>query len=168
MGHTKLRKGACSPYEVPCEFDYNKKVASYLKDVADIYYYDSYNYGYKSMVKRNAAKLNKKDYDLVIELHYNAGVSIANGTECFYYVGNLKGKALAKKFCEAFCKEFGTKNRGAKAMVSKAQRGFWAVYYPKATTLLLEPFFGSNFKDVGSIKNKEAAYANLIERELFT
>jgi len=167
VGHTKLRPGACSPYGIPCEWTFNKKVASYLTDIADIYYYDSYNGGYKSMVRRNANKMNKKDYDLVIELHYNAGVQIANGTECFYYVSNKKGKKKAEEFCKAYCKEFATKNRGAKAMYSKKQRGFWALYYPKATALLLEPFFGSNFKNVSVIKGKEEAYANVIRTTLF-
>jgi N-acetylmuramoyl-L-alanine amidase len=165
IGHTKLRPGACSPYGIPCEWTYNNKVASYLKDIADVYHYGSYNAGYKSMVRSMANKLNKKSYKLVIELHYNAASPVANGTECFYYYTNKKGKSIAESYCKRFTELFGTKNRGAKAMVSKKQRGFWALYYPQATTILPEPFFGSNRSDCKKVKGKEKMYADML-REL--
>lgn len=162
VGHTKLRPGACSPFGVPCEYTFNNTVASYLKDIADVYNYSSYNGGYRSMVHRMANKLNKKNYDLVIELHYNAASSSANGTECFYYYTNKKGKRLAETYCDKLCAAFNTKNRGAKAMVSKKQRGFYALAYPNATALLVEPFFGSNYQDSVKFKGKEKEYSNVI------
>lgn len=165
IGHTKLRPGACSPHGVPCEWTYNNKVASYLKDIADVYHYGSYNLGYKSMVKSLSNKINRETYELVIELHYNAASPAANGTECLYYYTNKFGKSVAEKYCELFCKAFGTKNRGAKAMVSSKQRGFWALYYPKPTTILVEPFFGSSKKDVTKVIGKEKQYAEIL-REL--
>lgn len=167
VGHTRLRKGACG-ISLPCEFDFNSKVAEQLRDVADIYYYDSYNYGYKSMVKRNAKKLNKKDYKLVIELHYNAASPLANGCEVFYYFSNRVGKSLAEKFSHQLSRAFGIKNRGAKAMINKGQRGFWALFYPKATTLLLEPFFGSNRYDASVFRGKETEYAQFIRNFINT
>lgn len=162
VGHTKLRPGACSLYGISCENQFNTTVAKNLEDVADIYFYDSYNYGYKSMVKRNANKLNKEDYELVIELHYNSSVPEANGCEVFYYFSNIEGKKMAYNLSKMISKVFNVRNRGAKAMTSLNQRGFWAVYYPKATTLLLEPFFGSNEKDVEKFKGKEKEYSELI------
>ena len=162
VGHTKLSPGACSPHGIPCEFEFNSKIAEYLEPIADIYFYDSYNLGYTAMVKKNAAKLNKKNYKLVLELHYNAASELANGTECLYYFANKKGKDLSVLFCEMFCKEFHTTNRGAKALVSEKDRGFAAVYYPKATTLILEPFFGSNKGDVQRIKYNQEDYADMI------
>ena len=151
IGHTKMRPGACSPHGVSCEFKFNSEVASHLSCIADIYTYDSYNLGYTSMVKRNAAKLNKKDYKLVLELHYNAASPQANGVEALYYFKNRVGKKIAEKFSLEYSKVFRVKNRGPKALVNKTQRGFAAVYYPKATTLILEPFFGTN-------KNKAAGW----------
>jgi N-acetylmuramoyl-L-alanine amidase len=165
IGHTKLRPGACSKYGIPCEWTYNNKVASYLKDIADVYHYGSYNAGYKSMVRSMANKLNKKNYKLVIELHYNAASPSANGTECFYYYSNKKGKEIAENYCKRFTELFGTKNRGAKAMTGKKQRGFWALYYPKATAILPEPFFGSNKSDCNKVEGKEMQYADML-REL--
>lgn len=162
IGHTKISPGACSPFGIDCEHKFNKEVASHLACIADIYEYDSYNLGYTSMVKRNAAKLNKKNYKLVIELHYNAASPQANGTECLYYFANKKGKELSELFCKRFCEEFHTTNRGAKALVSNKDRGFAAVYYPKATTIMLEPFFGSNKGDVQKIKYNIKDYADMI------
>ena len=52
-------------------------------------------------------------------------------------------------------------------MTSNTQRGFWALYYPTATTLLLEPFFGSNSYDAEKFRSKQCEYAGLI-RELLT
>lgn len=166
VGHTKLKPGACGIF-MPCEFKYNSIVAEKLSDVADIYYYDSYNLGYKSMVKRNASKMNKKNYDLVLELHYNGSLPQANGTEVFYYFNNKEGKNLAELFSKKISSVFNTKNRGAKAMVNSSQRGFWALFFPTATTLLLEPFFGSNSYDADKFRNRQCEYAQLI-RELLT
>ena len=162
VGHTKLSPGACSPHGIPCENKYNSKVAEYLKDIADIFYYDNYSLGYTSMVKRNAAKINKGDYDLVIELHYNAAAPEANGCETLYYFKNKEGKKLATKASEMISKEFNVKNRGIKAVVSSKDRGFAALYYPNPTTILLEPFFGSNVLDASKFIYNEEKYANVI------
>ncbi len=164
VGHTKLRPGACSPYGIPCENKFNSIVAEHLKDIADIFYYDSYNWGYTSMVKRNAAKINKGNYELVIELHYNAASIQANGCETLYYYKNKVGKQLALKASQLISEEFNVKNRGAKALVNEKDRGFAAVYYPNPTTILLEPFFGSNPEDAAKFKCQEKRYSDIIRK----
>ncbi len=167
IGHTKLKKGAKGVDNIPPEWDYNGSVGEHLSDIADIYYYDSYNLGYKSMVKANADKMNKKDYDIVLELHYNyVDTPQANGSEVFYYYLNKKGKEMATRLSGMISSTFKVRDRGAKAMISSAQRGYWAVYLPKATTLLLEPFFGSNKDDVSKFKCKEKEYSELIRKFL--
>lgn len=167
VGHTKLRPGACSPYDIQCEWAFNKAVAEELKDVADIYYYDSYNLGYRKMVKRNADKMNKKDYKLILELHYNAASPSANGAEGVYYFRNKKTKELSQLFADLMHEKFGMKKRGPKALVSKNDRGFWAVYYPYAPTIILEPFFGSNKRDVERFISKGISTYVEVIKELF-
>lgn len=164
VGHTQVRPGACSPHGIKCEWEFNKEIAESLKDVADIFLYDSYNLGYTSMVKRNASKINKGDYKLVLELHYNAATPSANGCEALYYFKNQNGKKLAEKFCEIYTKDIGGKNRGAKALVKSSDRGFAAVYYPQPTALILEPFFGTNKKDVETIMNCYHQYEQVIRK----
>lgn len=162
IGHTNRSKGACSPFGIPCEFDFNKKVASYLECFADVYEYSTYTAGYTAMVKANAAKMNVHPYKLVIELHYNAATPLANGTEVLYYFASKTGKAYAEVAANMITQKFGTTNRGAKALVKSSDRGFAAVYYPKAPAIMLEPFFGSNIEDANKFKGKEKEYADLI------
>ena len=165
VGHTKLKPGACG-VDIPCEFNYNYEVAKHLEDIADIYLYDNYNSGYKKMVKKNAQKMNKEDYDLILELHYNSSVPQANGCEVFYYFNNIEGKGYAAHLSQRLSNTFRVKNRGAKAMASKNQRGFWALFYPHATTLLLEPFFGSNPTDAAKFKGNTENYSCAIRQFL--
>jgi N-acetylmuramoyl-L-alanine amidase len=162
VGHTKLRPGAKGS-DIPAEYVYNSKVAQYLCDICDIYYYGSYNLGYKAMVKANAKKMNKKNYDLVIELHYNFFKdNRVNGCEVLYYHKNKTGKKLAKCLSENISTPFYVRDRGPKPLTSGKERGYWAVYYPEATTLLVEPFFGSNTKDVDKFKCSEELYSKKI------
>lgn len=165
VGHTKNKPGACG-LGIDCEWFYMSRVAEHLKDICDIYYYDNYNSGYTNMVKRNATIMNMHDYDLNIELHYNAATFQANGCETLYYFSNNKGRDLAADFSNLVAKTFKVKNRGVKALVNKNDRGFAAVYYPKATTLLVEPFFGSNRQDVEKFDGKEKEYADMIRKFL--
>lgn len=164
VGHTQFRPGACSPYSLPCEWEYNRQIAKELECIADVYFYDSYNFGYKEMCKRNANRMNKKDYKLIIELHYNAASPSANGAEALYYFRNQKAKKLCEKFSRLMTKNFGIKNRGAKALVNKYDRGFWAVYFPYAPTILLEPFFGTNQNDVAKMGSNIMPYVDTIKQ----
>lgn len=165
IGHTEKKPGACSPHGIPCEWQFNNKVAEYLKDIADVYYNDTYKRGYRSMVARTAKRINKEDYLLVIELHYNAASPSANGTECLYYYANETGKKLAQLYSKMVSDKFGTKirgNKGAKALVNKGDRGFYAVAYPDPTAIMPEPFFGSNKEDAKRFKGKEKQYSELL------
>jgi N-acetylmuramoyl-L-alanine amidase len=159
IGHTGLSGGAYSNTLKSNEFNYNLKVANIIKKVLpeiEVFTHQSYNLGYKAMCKATSKKLDK--FDVVFELHFNASNGKANGTEALYYFENRKGRELATRFVSLYCSTFRSKSRGAKALVNDKQRGFWAVFYPKPTTLILEPFFGDNPKDVIN----EDAYASFL------
>ncbi|AXG70432.1 N-acetylmuramoyl-L-alanine amidase [Kordia sp. SMS9] len=169
IGHTKFKQGAYSRDLDTTEWKFNKMVAAHLKDIATIFYYDSYNLGYTSMVKRNAKKINTGNFDLVLELHFNAAESKqANGCEALYYFKNQKGKRLADFFCNLIEKKMGRKNRGAKALFGKHQRGFAAVFYPNPTTLILEPFFGTNRSDANAFRDYKSieSYVSVIKETI--
>ena len=151
IGHTKLKPGACSPWGLPCEFELNKQIAEAVAEFdleVDVFEHESYKYGYKYMTRRTASRINKGDYDLVLELHYNAAHPSAHGAEALYYFRNPKARELALRFSLQMAAKMGYRNRGAKALVNEKDRGFWAVFYPNPTTLILEPFFGTNKDDV--------------------
>ena len=58
----------------------------------------------------------------------------------------------------------GVKDRGITALVNANDRGFAAVYYPNPTTILLEPFFGSNNLDTSKFIGNEEKYSKSIRK----
>ncbi|WP_281991227.1 N-acetylmuramoyl-L-alanine amidase [Aquimarina aggregata] len=158
VGHTKIRQGATSPYLcIPTEWRFNKLIAEKLREVATVFYYDSYTTGYTAMVKRMSRRINADKFDLVLELHFNAAAEeTGHGAEALYYFKNEKAKELGSYFCELMEKRLKIKSRGVKALYNKHQRGFAAVYHPKPTVLILEPFFGSNQNDCLIMNNSGA------------
>ena len=162
VGHNRIKKGAFSKFFKSYEWDFNKRVVEMLQSNVDVYFHANI-FGYTSRQRAMAKKLNKKNYKLVMELHFNAADPVANGVECFYYFKNNEGKKYAQLFNQIIVEEHGLKNRGAKALLTAKDRGYGFVYYPKATAILLEPGFGTNARDCIKIKS-ELHLARSIDR----
>lgn len=159
IGHHKLSKGANSWFNLR-EYDFYKQTINELEKICnyefDVYEHDHNITGYTSRIKNTAKKLNKHNYGLVVELHFNSFFEdIANGCETLYFYRSVKGKEFASKFSEIVNESTGIKlrNNGLKALSNKKDRGFASVYYPKAPAILIEPFFGSNLGDCNKIQN---------------
>ena len=163
VGHHKFSKGAKSSHLLS-EYDLMSEVAENLKDVADVFYHNPKIGGYNSRQKAMGKKTSK--YKIVFELHYNAATPQANGCEALYYFSNNEGKAIAEEFCLLVNSKMGIKNRGAKALHSENQRGFGFVYNMKGTAIILEPFFGTSWKDVTLFDKK--MYADLLRQFIKT
>jgi len=158
IGHHKISKGAYSTHLKTSEWDFYKDVVSRIRTCPDVYTHNILDGGYTSRIKATSKKLNKGNYDLVISLHFNsAGDVRANGCETLYYFNSTKGKKYAQQFSETVHEWTGIKLRhnGLKALANKNDRGFAMVYYPKAPTILIEPFFGSNISDCTKIEGAE-------------
>ena len=143
VGHTQDSQGANSPFGIGSEWEYNSRVAKYLTDVADVYFHDSYKYGYASMINRTTSHINQHNYKLVLILHYNAHAPNANGTEVLHYYSNKKSLSWARQLSGLISESFQTRNRGNKP-TRKTDRGGYELYKLKAPALLIEPFFCSN------------------------
>ena len=155
IGHHEKSKGALSKYFGLREWDFYNEVIKELGDVNVFYHVETIS-GYTSRVKNTASKINKFPFDLVIELHFNSAVhESANGCETLYYYRSGKSRDYAKKFSDVVTNETGIKirNGGLKALTNKKDRGFASVYYTKAPTILIEPFFGSNQGDCKKIES---------------
>src|SRR5699024_1463291 len=88
IGHDKFSPGAYSKYLHASEYMYNSEVASYLGGIADVYK-RPLGGGYTTQMRQIAEILNPKNYDLVVELHFNSFKnSSANGCEAIVYPGN--------------------------------------------------------------------------------
>lgn len=166
IGHTEQAKGATSPV-VEQEWDYNKKVAEQLvllnpKRYKVFYHKQVGKYDYYKQQVATMTLVNKEDFDLVIELHYNSFNAVSNGTETLYYKGSKKGEKYAEIFTKVITEDFGTKNRGNKG-ITKGTNGYWALALPKAPALILEPFFGSNPLESDKFKDHKK-YAQSINK----
>jgi N-acetylmuramoyl-L-alanine amidase len=170
IGHTKDSKGAYSKW-LPSEFDYNIQVAEELKKINPslytVYTHDSYLGGYYAMEKRTAETINKEDFSIVLELHYNSASPLAHGTECCYWFASKKGKEYAQKISEEISQRLDTTNRGIKALYNKNDRGYWFTYLMKAPAVIVEPFFGSNEFDALKFQDPKK-YASVLNEIIST
>jgi len=145
IGHNSRNKGAFSLYLNQSEFDYNTRIANLVKQQIDVEIFNRYKTtGYTKEIENLALRVNRKEFDLVVELHFNAAAPTAEGYEALYFHTSTKGKEYAKSFCNAIGNEFGGVNRGAKPLSKDTDRGFLFVQKMNAPALILEPFFGSN------------------------
>lgn len=147
IGHNSKSRGVFSRFLDATEFEYNHRVADLIRnmmcDDVDVYYRYRKN-GYNTEISELANRVNKKDYDLAIELHFNAFNGKSNGCEALYFHKSAKGKEYAESFCKVIEDEYESINRGAKSLNSDNQNGFGFVQRIKAPALILEPFFGDH------------------------
>jgi N-acetylmuramoyl-L-alanine amidase len=141
VGHDKISPGAYSSCLHASEYIYNSEVATYLAGVADIYKRPLVG-GYKTQMKKLASEINKKDYDIVIELHFNMFNKRANGCETVSFPGS-KSLEFGRDFCEKITECYMTDNRGAKEAKING-RGWWFLALMEAPAIILEPFFGDH------------------------
>lgn len=149
VGHLGRKAGANSPYLHKSEFSYNMEVANNLKAL-DVNLYEIYTHNIIQPFSRQqqlANKLNCLNYDLVIELHFNSFSQQANGTECLYCKGSIKGEKVAHAISNGIVAVYGTNLRqGGTLALKKGDRGYWFTYLPKAPAVIVEPFFGDNIE----------------------
>ena len=161
IGHDKTSPGAYSTYLRQSEYIYNSEVATYLSNIADIYK-RPIGSGYKTQMINLANEINQKDYDLVVELHFNAFNKIANGCEAVIFKGNSYTEKVGQKFCNLITKEYCTESRGVKEVSQPNDRGYWFLALMKADAMILEPFFGDNKE---SLKfNDPSKYADILAK----
>ena len=153
IGHNKNSKGAYSKELGFSEWDYwNDFYINELCNLGELFNH-SLSSSYTSRQKAMADIT--KYYDLVFELHFNAGSSSANGVEALIYSGNNKMKIISELYCKLMNEKFSLKNRGCKEKSSG--NGFGFLKHTKGDAILLEPFFGSNKSDCKKYKHKEHA-----------
>lgn len=156
IGHDQNSKGAYSRYLQTTEYQYHSEVVKHLKGF-DVYRRPP-SKSYKLQMLKLAEQINPKNYDLVIELHFNSFSGAANGVETISYP---KSKSLiyGQKYCDLIANEYAINNRGAK-QATEGGRGWWFLKYMNAPALILEPFFSDHDE---SLKFKNPAkYAESI------
>ena len=145
VGHDVVEQGAVSKILDMTEYRFNCLVANELCNDFDIYYRDPKKRNYNSKMDELARQLNVKNYDFVIELHFNKYDGKANneghGCEAVIFPSNKKSRELSNKILNEISKDFGVFNRGVKEH-GATERGHGFLSKMNANAIILEPFFG--------------------------
>ena len=145
VGHDVVEQGAVSKIINMTEYRYNCKVADVLCKDFDVYYRNPNKKSYGAKMRDLANQLNHKNYDYVIELHFNKFDNKANkrgvGCEAVILPSNQKSKSLSNKILDKISKDFDIINRGVKEH-GATERGYGFLSKMNANAIILEPFFG--------------------------
>jgi len=165
IGHSADSPGKYSKFIHQAEYFYNKEVASILRNV-DVFQRPNVG-GYKSQMRKLGEQLRPHNYDLIVELHFNAYDNVDNGVghgvETVSYPGNEKTAAWGKEYCRMISNHYCNHNRGSKKATS-SDRGWWFLHYMPANAIIVEPFFGDESESLNFISESE--YAHVIMRWL--
>jgi len=154
IGHTSKKKGAYSKYFNQYEYDFWKDVTKYLSYV-DVWKHDEKISGYMTRQKDTASRMKDSNYDLVVELHYNAFNKKASGVLCMFYKGNDKMKQAASLFVDICTELTDIESDGIRGLSNKDDRGLGFLKHQKANAILIEPFFGDNKHDCMKIESSQ-------------
>lgn len=151
VGHSRIGdRGAVSVGKVS-EWVYNSEVAEALRwkleragvevDIISSYPRQTY----RAAMKWLAGRMQGKEYDCTVELHFNSSGKAANGYEYLHLKGSTLGKRLALCLSAAHNRIVGghQRNRGVH-QVSAGQRGYSFLKSVPPPAVICEPFFGSN------------------------
>ena len=155
------------------EWTYNKKVAEYLKSDLQEYGISSFvvdDYGgtygsYTSAMNWLAKHLKKEKASIAVELHFNASSNQkAEGMEMLYWKTSRIGMSLAEYLIRGCQRYFPLiKNRGAKSR-DKGARGATFLRTTHCPSVIVEPFFGSNWQDWITFADQEHVLSQAIAR----
>ena len=120
-----------------------KFVVEYLKKLGCETDYHEVNSG-SDYIEQQAKKANSKNYDLVVQIHFNSSDNAtANGTEVIYR--SSKGKVFAQKVQDKLKTEF--KDRKIKHDINDLKRDLGWLRLTNPPAILIETCFVSNRSD---------------------
>ena len=165
-GHTK-GTGAVGYGNVP-EYDFNAKVTSEMVRLAPFFDVDLLvthrdpELGYGAAVRKTAAAIKEFDADLCLELHFNSAGASAQGCEILHYCNSTNGERAAHCVADSLkpmLDDLSIPLRGDNGVRSLwyhkvdepkgySNRGSYYVYATHCPALILEPYFGSNPREM--------------------
>lgn len=155
VGHSILKNGNCTSADgYVNEYQYNKKLAPLVKKYleiagweADVIRCPEKKFSAASEEKSyKLPRINKKDYDLAVELHLNASNGKGYGAEVYYKTSS--GKTYAKRVQKKLATLF--RDRGAKQI-----NNLYFLNGTKPPAILVESFFCDNKDDYKKGKDME-------------
>lgn len=174
IGHNEKNKGAYSEYLKISEYDFYSKVLDklfkkykeafnlkekFVKNIQDkITIFRVPNTGYSKEMAEVVNTLEKNNFDLAIELHFNATTNHnQHGNTVLYWHKSREGKKLAELFQEIMTSYTEVKKLDLIPINSLKQNGAYGIVKSKCPYILLEPFFGDNKIDTDKINIEKMA-----------
>lgn len=132
--------GACSNgYQ---EYQLGREIGKYAANAlrAAGHTVDLLNYDGKYNLPERIAYCNARSYDLVAEVHLNAGKG--TGCEVYHSIGDHKGRELAATVSAAVSSTLSIRDRGARTKANSAGTDYFGIIrQTKASALLIETCF---------------------------
>ncbi len=173
VGHTK-GTGALGFGGVP-EYDYNTKVMQEMKRLAPFYCIELLvtdrdpALSYSRAARKTAAKIKEFGAELCLELHFNAASPAAKGCEILYFWRSKKSKLAAECFSDELSPLMDQLkipmrgNGGARSLWYRSAnrekaysgRGGYYAWVTPCACLILEPFFGSNRREMETMSKPD-------------
>ena len=135
-----------------------KLIVEHLKKLGCETDYHEVNSG-SDYIEQQAKKANSKNYDLVVQIHFNSSDNAAaNGTEVIYR--SSKGKVFAQKVQDKLKTEF--KDRKIKHDINDLKRDLGWLRLTNPPAILIETCFVSNKSDTDKYTSNREKIAKLI------
>ena len=108
------------------------------------------------------AQLNRRGYDVAVELHFNSFSSAAaTGSEVLYHHASQDGLLLALSVQTRMVDALGLPDRGVKRIYDR-ERGWSYLSGTSMPAIIVEPYFGSNPGDTARATERSAELAQAI------
>lgn len=135
-----------------------KFIVEHLKKLGHEVDYHEVNSG-SDYIEQQAKKANSKNYDLVVQIHFNSSDNAAaNGTEVIYR--SSKGKVFAQKVQDKLKTEF--KDRKIKHDINDLKRDLGWLRLTNPPAILIETCFVSNKADTDKYTSNREKIGKLI------
>lgn len=168
VGHELNRPGAWSEELQLHEYDYNRSIADLVEDLSRPSEIEAKTFLRNPDLYNCYAKVNEwcreADSFCAIELHFNASVDTARGTETLYDEYPVESERLASLIQGLVCITFnrvGKYNRGSR-LLHEGDRGHYNMALAKVPSCIVEPFFGTNSEDATLGATNKLKYAGAL------
>ena len=172
VGHNSSQQGAFSKELNMTEWQYNKEVANYLHEkdgeMYDVYFRQPHQ-SYRKQMQDVLDVINRKYYDLVVELHFNSHSDAqAQGSTGLHYKANSKVVEYLHLFQDMLKRIWGVVKRPLIPITKEdlnRVNGAYGILKSKADYVLLEPFFGSNQEEARKFRSY-LQYADTLDKSI--
>lgn len=163
IGHNREAQGAVRVTDGVSEYAWNGRLAEAIQSLnpaqVRVFRRTPFEAGYSAELRAAYAQVDAWGADVSAELHFNAAIAGATGTETLF--ASVRGREVATVVQAAMVGALGLRDRGLVHRPA-GSRGSASLISGKAPAVLLEPYFGSNALDCQRADQRFDALARAI------